>query len=92
MELFIIIFFLFHIQYAPFKTASKSSLFERAKEYGLEEASQNILNGRDCVLSRLVNKNVEGIDTIDKVKDGIKNYISHVFSKDTDVLEKIQDM
>lgn len=67
-------------------------MFERAKEYGLEEASQNILNGRNCVMSQLVNKNVEGIDTVHKVKDGIKNYISHVFSKDTDVLEKIQDM
>lgn len=84
--------FVFFFQYAPFKTASKSSLFERAKEYGLEEASQNVLNGRNWGLSELVNENVEGIDTVDKVKDGIKNYISHIFSKDTDVLEKVQDM
>lgn len=44
------------------------------------------------IFSKLVDKNVDGIDSIEKVKDGIKNIISYIFSKDADVLDKIQDM
>lgn len=35
--------------------------------------------------------NNEGVDTVEKVKDGIKNIMSHIFSKDADVLDAIQN-
>lgn len=44
------------------------------------------------VYNRYVNTRVDGLQNVDKVKEGIKNIISHVFSKDTDVLETIQEM
>lgn len=74
--------------------ASKSSLFERAKALGLEEAANKLLNEPRCQLkfSDFVQKNTDGLDTVEKVKDGIKNILSHIFSKDTDVLDTIQNV
>lgn len=48
--------------------------------------------GRSVVITDLVKKSVDGLETVEKVKDGIKNIVSHIFSKDTEVLEKIQEM
>lgn len=67
-------------------------MFERAKALGLESAAEKILRG-NCshfALSEFVNKDVDGVDNIDKVKEGIKNILSHTFSKDIDVLDTIQ--
>lgn len=44
------------------------------------------------IIAKSINKTIEGIENEDKVKEGIKNIISHIFSKDTDVLEAIQNM
>lgn len=85
-------FCFFLLQYAPFKAASKSSLFERAKALGLEEAANKLLRDPRCSLNFLqfVKRDTDGIDSVDKVKEGVKNIISHIFSKDTDVLDTIQ--
>lgn len=84
----------YHFQYGPFKTASKSSLFERAKALGLEKAANDILcaTKNPIIITQLIDKKTDGIDTLEKVKDGIKNIISYTFSKDTEVLEKVQEM
>lgn len=97
--LYVLICFLYFLfvcllQYTPFKAASKSSLFERAKALGLELAAEKILQ-RNCSqlkFSEFVNRNVDGVNSIEKVKDGIKNILSHIFSKDIDVLDTIQNM
>lgn len=34
----------------------------------------------------------EGLDTIDKIKDGVKHIISHIISKNTRVLEEIRKL
>lgn len=83
-----------NFQYAPFKTASKSSLFERAKALGLEEVALQLIHEPYCStrFSNFVKKDTEGVDNVEKVKDAIKNILSHIFSKDTDVLEAIQNM
>lgn len=83
------------IQYAPFKLASKSSLFERAKAAGLEMAAENLLHVPCCLLNfaQFVKKDPDsGVDSVEKVKEGIKNYLSHIFSKDIDVLDTIQNL
>lgn len=81
-------------QYAPYKTASKSSLFERAKALGLEDVANSLLNQEtgDVNIDKFVNSSVDGISTADEVKEGIKNIVSYIFSKDADVLELIQNM
>lgn len=81
------------MQYLPFKSANKSSLCERAKALGLEVAAEKLLhgNGSQLKFAAFVNKDVEGVDGVEKVKEGIKNILSHTFSKDIDVLEIIQN-
>lgn len=82
-------------KYAPFKLASKSSLFERAKAAGLENAAEKLLHEPRCSLNfaQFVKHDADsGVESVEKVKEGIKNYLSHIFSKDIDVLESIQNM
>lgn len=86
---------LFSLQYAPFKVANKSTLFARAQAAGLDVAAEKLLHEPRCALSfaQFLKKDADsGVDTVEKVKEGIKNYLSHIFSKDIDVLEAIQDM
>lgn len=69
-------------------------MFERAKALGLEKAAEAILyeSHTSIKLSDFIQKGNEGVSDIEKVKEGIKNIISHIFSKDTDVLEVIQNV
>lgn len=74
--------------------ASKSSLFERAKAVGLEEPAKKLLHQTNTSLkfSDFMKKDTEGVENVEKVKEGIKNIVAHIFSKDIDVLEAIQNM
>ena len=77
--------------YAPYKPASKGSLYERAKNLGLEPSAQLILDGsRTFSVNSLVNSNVEGLATDKEVKEGIKNILVHLMTKNSDVLLKIR--
>lgn len=77
--------------YAPYKPASKGSLCERAKKLGLEPSAERILDGaRIFSLSSLVNSKVAGLETEKDVKEGIKNILIHVLTKNSDVLLKIR--
>lgn len=80
--------------YAPYKPASKASLAERAKSLGLQQAAEEILYGGDTEICpvRLVRMDCDGVDSVDKVVDGIKHIISHLISKDTQVLEEIRKL
>lgn len=82
------------LQYAPFKSESKSTLVERAKAVGLEDISLSIVAGASSRfdLQKYVSENVEGLENEAKVLEGIQHIISHVFSKDIDVLDLIRKM
>lgn len=81
-------------QYAPYKTDSKTTLAERAKALGLEEVTLKILSGdvNRPNLTKFVNKSVEGLESVEKVRDGIQHIIAQIFSKETAVLETISEM
>lgn len=81
-------------QYAPYKTESKATLAERAKALGLEDVALKILGGDASRpnLNDFVKKSVEGLESVDKVKEGIQHIIAQVFSKDIAVLETISEM
>lgn len=75
--------------------AGKATLFARAQAAGLDVAAEKLLYEPRCSLNfaQFVKHDADSdVDTVDKVKEGIKNYLSHIFSKDIDVLETIQDM
>ena len=75
--------------YAPYKPASKGSLYERAKQLGLEPSAELVLSGsRTYSVNSLVNQNVEGLGSVKEVKEGIKNILVHLLTKNSDVLLK----
>ncbi|XP_037026031.1 uncharacterized protein YdcI [Bradysia coprophila] len=76
--------------YEPFKTASKTSLSEKAKSKGLLDPAEQILYGRGVVkLSDFVNA-ANGLDDVQSVREGLKNIILTIINKDVDVLEEIR--
>lgn len=80
----LILFFVFHIQYAPFKDSKKRSLAGRAKEIGLEDPAMLILNNNGPVnLNQLVNKKVEGLENTNEVALGIQHVVADVIGKDS---------
>lgn len=77
--------------WSAFKPASKGSLFERAKSLGLEMIGESFLSGdREIVLKDLVKKNTEGLETEQNVRDGVKNIISHLLTRNSPLLEEIR--
>lgn len=80
------------MQYAPYKPASKGSLYERAKAVGLQSPAEQILYGTvpEVNVRALCDTSVDGIETVEKVANGIQHIIAHIVSKDTRVLEEIR--
>ncbi|KXJ74278.1 hypothetical protein RP20_CCG013983 [Aedes albopictus] len=78
--------------YAPFKPANKGSLADRAKALGLDSFAEGILIGSmpTIDLPELVQPEVEGLETVEKIEEGIKHLMAHNFSKNTAVLEEIR--
>lgn len=70
------------------------SLSERAKSLGLLPAAEQILYGRPkkVQMASLVKSDVDGLENVEKVTNGIKHIIAYIISKDTVVLEKIQKL
>ncbi|XP_055524195.1 uncharacterized protein YdcI [Wyeomyia smithii] len=78
--------------YAPFKPANKGSLADRAKALGLESYAEGILIGSlpEINIPELVKPDIEGLETVEKVEEGIKHLMAYNFSKNTAVLEEIR--
>lgn len=77
--------------WSAFKPASKGSLFERAKTLGLELIGESFLTGdREINLKELVKKNTEGLETEQNVRDGVKNIISHLLTRNGPLLDEIR--
>lgn len=80
----------FFLQYEPFKTASKTSLAERAKSKGLQDPAEQILFGKVVAkLHDFVNA-ANGLEDVQSVREGVKNIILNIINKDVDVLEEIR--
>jgi transcriptional accessory protein Tex/SPT6 len=79
-------------QYAPFKPASKKSLYERAKALNLEEAAISLLYGNDEEVSipAFVRPDKQGLESAVAVRNGMKHIISHLMAKNSAVLAEIQ--
>lgn len=66
---------------------------ERAKSLGLQEPAEQILYGApEFDMNQLVIPEMDGVDTVDKVEDGIKHIIAYMISKNSDVLEEIRKL
>lgn len=67
---------------------------ERAKALGLQDVAEEVLKNpqANIQLENYVNPSTDGLESVEKVTDGIKHIISHIFSKDLKVLEMIRKM
>lgn len=76
-----------------YKPASKGSLYERAQKLGLEPPAVNLLYGKqDVSLSNLVKANVDGLNKLQEVEDGIKNIMSHLIAKNELVMNEVREL
>lgn len=79
--------------YAPYKTGSKGTKAQRARQLGLEHAANLLIeNPRELNLCSYVKPNVEGLSTIEDVKSGVQHILADMIAKDKDTLDFIRDL
>ncbi|XP_048338697.1 S1 RNA-binding domain-containing protein 1 isoform X2 [Sphaerodactylus townsendi] len=79
--------------YGPYKTGSKGTKAQRARQLGLEPAANLLLgNPRQLNLFSYVKSNVEGLSTIEEVKSGVQHILADMVAKDKDTLDFIRTL
>ena len=75
---------------AQFKTGSKTSLAERARQAGLEAPALNLLTANTGLeLSTLVRSGEKGRETVEEVEAGLKHIIADIIAHDQQIAEVI---
>ncbi|XP_067421180.1 S1 RNA-binding domain-containing protein 1 [Emydura macquarii macquarii] len=76
---------------APYKTGSKGTKAQRAKQLGLEPAAISLIeNPVELNLCSYVKPNVKGLTTIKEVEAGVQHILADMFAKDKDTLDFIR--
>uniref|UniRef100_A0A670XSD0 S1 RNA binding domain 1 n=1 Tax=Pseudonaja textilis TaxID=8673 RepID=A0A670XSD0_PSETE len=79
--------------YAPYKTGSKGTKAQRAKQLGLEQAANLLIeNPKELNLLFYVKSNVEGLSTIEEVKSGVQHILADMVAKDKETLDFIRNL
>ncbi|CAH1792511.1 unnamed protein product [Owenia fusiformis] len=79
--------------YAPFKTGSKRSLAQRAKDLGLEPLAMCMLkHPLDARINDFVKPSKDGLKTEGEVEIGVQHIIAEVISKDKDTMDKVREL
>ncbi|XP_004582838.2 S1 RNA-binding domain-containing protein 1 isoform X1 [Ochotona princeps] len=78
---------------APYKTGSKGTKAQRAKQLGLEGAARTLLE-RPGELSLLsyIQPNVKGLSTLQDVETGVQHILADMIAKDKDTLDFIRKL
>ncbi|KFR04546.1 S1 RNA-binding domain-containing protein 1 [Opisthocomus hoazin] len=78
---------------APYKTGSKGTKAQRAKQLGLEPAALSLLqNSMELNLFSYVRPNTKGLSTIQEVEAGVQHILADIFAKDKDTLDFIRKL
>ncbi|XP_010135055.1 PREDICTED: S1 RNA-binding domain-containing protein 1 [Buceros rhinoceros silvestris] len=78
---------------APYKTGSKGTKAQRAKQLGLEPAALSLLqNPMELNLFSYVRPNTTGLSTIQEVEAGVQHILADIFAKDKDTLDFIRKL
>ncbi|XP_075781532.1 S1 RNA-binding domain-containing protein 1 isoform X2 [Pelodiscus sinensis] len=76
---------------APYKTGSKGTKAQRAKQLGLEPAAISLIeNPVELNLLSYIKPNVKGLTTIQEVEAGVQHILADMFAKDKDTLDFIR--
>ncbi|XP_030051668.1 S1 RNA-binding domain-containing protein 1 isoform X2 [Microcaecilia unicolor] len=79
--------------YAPFKTGSKGTKAQRARQLGLESAAFALLeNPVELNLLSYVKPNVEGLSTVADIQTGVQHILADMIAKDKETLEHIRNL
>ncbi|XP_004699818.1 S1 RNA-binding domain-containing protein 1 isoform X2 [Echinops telfairi] len=78
---------------APYKTGSKGTKAQRAKQLGLEGAARTLLeNPGQLNLLSYVNANVKGLSALQDVETGVQHILADMIAKDKDTLDFIRKL
>ncbi|XP_071404135.1 S1 RNA-binding domain-containing protein 1 isoform X2 [Pithys albifrons albifrons] len=78
---------------APFKTGSKGTKAQRAKQLGLEPAALSLLqNPVELNLFSYIRPNTKGLANIQEVEAGVQHILADIFAKDKDTLDFIRKL
>ena len=78
---------------APYKTGSKTSLAERARQLGLEPAAETVLLGdKQLDPQKFVEKGVKGKESAEEVMTGVQHVIADIIVHDPEIAEVIRNL
>ncbi|XP_074061267.1 S1 RNA-binding domain-containing protein 1 isoform X3 [Macrotis lagotis] len=78
---------------APYKTGSKGTKAQRAKQLGLEGAAKTLLENPGALnLLSYVKPNVKGLSTLQEIEMGVQHILADMFAKDKDTLDFIRKL
>ncbi|XP_053314880.1 S1 RNA-binding domain-containing protein 1 [Spea bombifrons] len=79
--------------YAPFKTGSKGTKAQRARQLGLETAAKALIETPGQLnLYSYINNNVEGLSTLQDVETGVQHILADMIAKDKETLDHIRNL
>uniref|UniRef100_F6S9A6 S1 RNA binding domain 1 n=1 Tax=Monodelphis domestica TaxID=13616 RepID=F6S9A6_MONDO len=78
---------------APYKTGSKGTKAQRAKQLGLEGAAKALLENPGTLnLLSYVKPSVKGLSTLQEIEMGVQHILADMFAKDKDTLDFIRKL
>ncbi|XP_039743193.1 S1 RNA-binding domain-containing protein 1 isoform X1 [Pteropus medius] len=78
---------------APYKTGSKGTKAQRARQLGLEGAARTLLeNPGELNLLSYIQPNVEGLSALQDIATGVQHILADMIAKDRDTLDFIRKL
>ncbi|KAM9316831.1 S1 RNA-binding domain-containing protein 1 [Gastrophryne carolinensis] len=79
--------------YTPFKTGSKGTKAQRARQLGLEAAAKALIETpQQLNMFSYIQKTTEGLSTLQEVEMGVQHILADMIAKDKDSLEHIRNL
>ncbi|KAM7078040.1 S1 RNA-binding domain-containing protein 1 isoform 1-T2 [Molossus nigricans] len=78
---------------APYKTGSKGTKAQRARQLGLEEAARTLLeNPGNLNLLSYIQPSVKGLSTLQDIETGVQHILADMIAKDRETLDFIRKL
>ncbi|XP_073069713.1 S1 RNA-binding domain-containing protein 1 isoform X1 [Manis javanica] len=78
---------------APYKTGSKGTKAQRAKQLGLEGAARTLLENPGALnLASYIRPSVKGLSTLQDIETGVQHILADMIAKDKDTLDFIRKL
>ncbi|XP_075719334.1 S1 RNA-binding domain-containing protein 1 [Rhinoderma darwinii] len=79
--------------YTPYKTGSKGTKAQRARQLGLEDAAQALIEApQQLNLHMYIKPNTEGLSALQDIETGVQHILADMIAKDKDTLEHIRNL